>query len=285
MLPHHSLYANAMMAAAAPPRTAEDISLAVLSLFHIYGMTVTMNAPIFAGAKIILLPRFEVKQVMETIQKERVTCFCAVPTMYIAVINSPEGARFDLRTVRACISGGAPLASAVRKRFIDMTGGNLVEGYGLTECSPVTHINPLKDALPKESSIGIPLSGTDAAIVDSDDPEKFLPIGEVGELAIRGPQVMKGYWNRSEESEMVVRNGWLLTGDIARMDDDGYFYIVDRKKDMVDVGGFKGYPREVEGILFEHPEGKEAGALGVGEAKRVEARKGFVRLNGPRESG
>ena len=281
MLTHHNLYANAMMAAAALPLTAEDITLAVLPLFHIYGMTVTMNAPIFAGAKIVLLPRFEVKQVMETIQKERVTCFCAVPTMYIAVINSEEGKRFDLRSVRACISGGAPLAVAVRKKFIEMTGGNLVEGYGLTECSPVTHINPLKDALPKEASIGIPLPATDAAIVDLDDPEKFLPTGEVGELAIRGPQVMKGYWNRSEESEMVVRNGWLLTGDIARMDDDGYFYIVDRKKDMVDVGGFKVYPREVEEVLFEHPEVKEAAAIGMVDPYRGEAVKAFVVLKDP----
>jgi len=240
-----------------------------------------MNAPIFAGAKIVLLPRFEVKQVMETIQKERVTCFCAVPTMYIAVINSEEGKRFDLRTVRACISGGAPLAVAVRKKFIEMTGGNLVEGYGLTECSPVTHINPLKDALPKEASIGIPLPATDAAIVDLDDPEKFLPTGEVGELAIRGPQVMKGYWNRSEESAMVMRNGWLLTGDIAKMDDDGYFYIVDRKKDMVDVGGFKVYPREVEEILFEHPEVKEAAAIGMVDPYRGEAVKAFVVLKDP----
>jgi len=268
MLTHHNLHANAMMAAAALPLTEEDVTLSVLPLFHIYGMTVTMNAPIFAGSKIVLLPRFEVKQVMGTIQKERVTCFCAVPTMYIAVINSEEGPRFDLRTVRACISGGAPLAVAVRKKFIEMTGGNLVEGYGLTECGPVTHINPLKDALPKEASIGIPLPATDAAIVDMDDPGRFLSTGEVGELAIRGPQVMKGYWNRKEESELVLRNGWLLTGDIAKMDDDGYFYIVDRKKDMVDVGGFKVYPREVEEILFEHPEVKEAAASGMVAAYR-----------------
>ncbi|TLX93358.1 MAG: long-chain fatty acid--CoA ligase [Thaumarchaeota archaeon] len=281
MLTHYNLYANAMMAAAALPLTEEDVCLSVLPLFHIYGMTVTMNAPVFVGAKIVLLPRFEVKQVMETIQKERVTCFCAVPTMYIAVINSEEGKRFDLRTVRACISGGAPLAVAVRKKFIEMTGGNLVEGYGLTECSPVTHINPLKDALPKEASIGIPLPATDAAIVDLDDPERFLPTGEVGELAIRGPQVMKGYWNRKEESEMVLRNGWLLTGDIAKMDDDGYFYIVDRKKDMVDVGGFKVYPREVEEILFEHPEVKDAAAIGIVDSYRGEAVKAFVVLKDP----
>jgi len=201
--------------------------------------------------------------------------------MYIAVINSEEGKRFDLRTVRACISGGAPLAVAVRKKFIEMTGGNLVEGYGLTECSPVTHINPLKDALPKEASIGIPLPATDAAIVDLDDPEKFLPTGEVGELAIRGPQVMRGYWDRKDESALVLRNGWLLTGDIARMDDDGYFYIVDRKKDMVDVGGFKVYPREVEEILFEHPEVKEAAAIGMVDPYRGEAVKAFVVLKDP----
>ena len=281
MLTHNNLYSNAVMAAVALPLTPGDVCLAVLPLFHIYGMTVTMNAPIYAGSEVVLLPRFEVKRVIQTIQKERVTCFCAVPTMYVAVINSPEASKFDLRTVRACISGGAPLPAAVRSKFMEMTGGNLVEGYGLTECSPVTHLNPLRDVLPKDGSIGIPLPSTDAAIVDLEDSSKFLPPGEVGELVIRGPQVMKGYWQNSEESRMALREGWLLTGDIAKMDEDGYFYVVDRKKDMVDVGGFKVYPREVEEVLFEHPEVKEAAAIGIADAYQGETVKVFVVLKDP----
>ncbi len=278
MLTHHNLYSNAKMTAMALPVNERDVAIAVLPLFHIYGMTVTMNAPLYAAAKVVLLPRFDVTEVMETIQKEKVTIFCAVPTMYVAVINSPKVSKFDLRTVRACLSGGAALPVAVRKRFIELTGGNLVEGYGLTECSPVTHCNPLREGVIKDGSIGIPFPGTDAAIVSLDDPNVFLPTGEVGELAIKGPQVMKGYWNNKEESQQVLANGWLLTGDIARMDEDGYFYIVDRKKDMIDVGGFKVYPREVEEVLFEHPDVKEAAVIGMPDPYRGEAVRAFVIL-------
>lgn len=278
MLTHYNLYSNAVMTAMALPLTEDDISLSVLPLFHIYGMTATMNAPLYAGSSIVLLPRFDVKEVLHTIAKMRVTCFCGVPTMYIAINNYPDVKKFNLRSIRACISGGAPLPSAVRKRFIELTGGNLVEGYGLTECSPVTHCNPLHDGIVKDGSIGIPFPSTDAAIVDLDDPSKFLPPGEIGELAIRGPQVMKGYWNRPDETAKVFVNGWLLTGDIAKMDDDGYFYIVDRKKDMIDVSGFKVYPREVEEVLFEHPAVKEAAVIGVKDEYRGEAVKAFVVL-------
>jgi len=276
MLTHYNLFSNALMIAAELPLTAEDVMIACLPLFHIYGMTVTMNSAISAGAKIILHPRFEVEEVMRSIQKEGVTCFCGVPTMYIAVINSPRVSKFDLRTVRACISGGAALPLAVRKRFNELTGGNLVEGYGLTECSPVTHCNPLREGKVKDGSIGIPTPETDAVVVDIENPRKFLAAGEVGELAIKGPQVMKGYWNNREESEMVLKDGWLLTGDIAKMDEDGYFYIVDRKKDMVDVGGFKVYPREVEEVLYEHPGVKEAAVIGMADSYTGEAVRAFI---------
>jgi len=281
MLTHHNLSCNAKMTAMALPVNEADVALAVLPLFHIYGMTVTMIAPFYAAAKVVLLPRFDVNEVMETIQKERVTIFCAVPTMYVAVINSPEVLKFDLRSVRACLSGGAALPVAVRKKFIELTGGNLVEGYGLTECSPVTHCNPLQDGVVKDGSIGIPAPDTDAAIVDIDDSSKFLAAGEIGELAIKGPQVMKGYWKHLEETDLVLKNGWLLTGDIAKMDEDGYFYIVDRKKDMIDVSGFKVYPREVEEVLFEHSDVKEAAVIGMPDPYRGEAVRAYVILKDP----
>ncbi|MDA4114723.1 MAG: AMP-binding protein, partial [Thaumarchaeota archaeon] len=226
MLSHANLYLNAFQTAAALPLREDDVALAALPLFHIYGMTAAMNAPLSAGCSVVLLPRFDVEPVMETIQKERVTSFCGVPTMYVAVINHPRVSQFNLRSVRSCISGGAALPVAVRKRFIELTGSALVEGYGLTEASPVTHVNPLGEGVAvRDGSIGIPISGTDAAIVDMDDPSRLLGVGEVGELAVKGPQVMLGYWNRREETEMVKKaDGWLLTGDMARMDAEGFFF-------------------------------------------------------------
>jgi long-chain acyl-CoA synthetase len=279
MLSHFNLYSNAMASAKWLPLTENDVCLAVLPLFHIYGMTAAMNAPFYAGSRIVLLPRFDVKEVMHTIAKERVTSFCGVPTMYIAIINHPEVSKFNLSSVRACISGGASLPLAVRKSFMKITGGKLVEGFGLSEASPVTHCNPLsEDGVVKDASIGIPFPDTDAAIVDLDDPSKFLPPGEIGELAVRGSQVMLGYWKRKDESEAVLKNGWLLTGDIAKMDEDGYFFIVDRKKDMIDVSGFKVYPREVEEVLFEDPAVKEAAVIGVSDEYSGEAVTAYVVL-------
>ncbi|MDA4135870.1 MAG: long-chain fatty acid--CoA ligase [Thaumarchaeota archaeon] len=279
MLSHANLYLNAAAATQCLPLLSGDVALAALPLFHIYGMTTGMNAPFFVGARVILLPRFDVEEVMKTIEHEKVTSFCGVPTMYIAVINHPEVSRFNLRTVKSCISGGAPLPVAVRKRFIEITGSHLVEGYGLTEASPVTHCNPVGEgAVVKDGSIGLPIAETDAAIVDMEDPSKLLGIGEVGELAVMGPQVMLGYWNRKDESDLVLKAGWLLTGDIAKMDDQGYFFIVDRKKDMIDVGGFKVWPREVEEVLFTHPGVREAAVVGVADEYRGESVKAFVIL-------
>jgi long-chain acyl-CoA synthetase len=260
------------------PVGGSDVTLAVLPLYHIYGMTAAMNAPLSGGAQIVLLPQFHVVEVMNAIQKKRVTNFCGVPAMYVAIISNPKVKSFNLKSVRACISGGAPLPLAVRRKFIELTGGNLVEGYGLTEASPDTHVNPLQGGVVKDGSVGLPFPHTDAAIVDLDDPGKFLPVGEVGEIVIRGPQVMKGYWNREDETKMVLRNGWLLTGDIGRMDEDGYFYVVDRKKDMIDVGGLKVYPREVEEVLFEHPAVKEAAAIGMPDSFRGEVVRCFLVL-------
>ncbi len=276
MLTHYNLYSNAVLTANYLPLTTKDVSLAVLPLFHIYGLTTAMNAPFFASSQIVLLPSFHVKEVMKTIQQRRVTAFCGVPTMYIAINSSPKAKDFDLRSVRVCVSGGSALPVAVRRRFIELTGGNLVEGYGLSETSPITHVNPLTEGGVKEGSMGIPYQETDAMIVDLDDPHKSLPTGSVGELAVKGPQVMKGYWNNEAETAEVIHNGWFLTGDIAKMDDDGYFYIVDRKKDMVDVGGFKVYPRDVEEVLFEHSGIREAAVIGIPDEFNGETVKAFV---------
>ncbi len=281
VLTHYNLYSNAVYLARLIEASRRDVSLCVLPLFHIYGLTVCMNAPLSAGAELVLLPSFHVEEVMKTIQKRKVTLFCGVPAMYIAINNNPKVRNFDLRSVRACASGGSALPVAVRKRFIELTGGNLVEGYGLSETSPVTHMNPVLGGVVKDGSIGPPFPETDAVVVDLDDPDKVLPVGSVGELAVSGPQLMKGYWNQPAETAQVMRNGWLLTGDIAKMDDEGYFYIVDRKKDMVNVGGFKVYPRDVEEVLFENPAIKEAGVVGMPDDFSGEAVKAFVVLKDP----
>jgi long-chain acyl-CoA synthetase len=281
MLTHYNLVSNASFGDRLFPVTEKDISLCALPLFHIYGMTVTMNIPIAVGASIVLLPSFHVDEVMKTIQKMKVTIFSGAPAMYIAINSKPNAKSFNLRSVRACMSGGSALPPAVRKKFMELTGGNLVEGYGLSETSPVTHVNPLTGGVVKDGSIGPPFSETDAAIVDLEDRDKVLPVGEVGELAVKGPQVMKGYWNQEAETKAVLKEGWFLTGDIARMDEDGYFYIVDRKKDMINVGGFKVYPREVEDLLFEHPDIKEAGVVGIPDEFSGEVVKAFVVLKDP----
>jgi long-chain acyl-CoA synthetase len=281
ILTHYNLLSAAAIAATTLPMTQTDISLAVLPLFHIFGMTGVMNAPLWAGGEIVLLPRFDIKEVMNTIQKEKVTIFCGVPTMYVAINHHPDVAKFDLKTVRLAFSGGAPLPVAVRRKFNELTGGNLVEGYGLTESSAVGTTNPFRDGTPRDGSIGLPFPSTDVKIVSLDDPTSVLGVGEIGELALKGPQVMPGYWNNESETGLVMKDGWLLTGDIARMDEDGFFYIVDRKKDMVSVGGLKVYPREVEEVLFEHPAVREAAVIGIPDQYMGETVKAFVVLKDP----
>ncbi len=278
MLTHFNLVSNAEYGARVFPISENDVSLCALPLFHIYGMTASMNMAIIAGASVVLLPSFHVDEVAKTIQKLKVTLFMGAPAMYIAINSKPNASSFNLHSVRACVSGGSALPPAVRKKFMSLTGGNLVEGYGLSETSPVTHVNPLTGGVVKDGSIGPPFSGTDAMIVDVDDRDRVLPLGEVGELAVRGPQVMKGYWNQEGETRAVLKDGWFLTGDIAKMDEDGYFYIVDRKKDMIDVGGLNVYPREVEEVLFEHPMVKEAAVIGIPDPYMGETVKAFVVL-------
>jgi long-chain acyl-CoA synthetase len=279
MITHRNLVANAIQFATWLRFRHDDIHLTALPLFHIYGMTTSMNAPIYAASAMIIMPRFEPTQLLQTIDRYKPTVFCGVPTMYTALVNHPETQKHNLRSIRVCISGAAPLPGEVQRKFEQATGGRLVEGYGLTETSPVTHVNPLDD--PKKNrigSIGIPIFDTEAKIVDLETGEKDLTLGEVGELVIRGPQVMQGYWKKPEETEDSLKNGWVHTGDIAKMDEHGYFYIIDRKKDMINVSGLKVYPREVEEILYEHPKVKEACVVGLPDPYRGERVKAFIVL-------
>lgn len=281
MLTHYNLVVNVVQVAEwASLRPSEDVHLTALPLFHIYGMTVAMNAPIYTRGPMILIPDpRDIGGILKTIDKEKPTIFCGVPTMYVALINRPDIQKHNLRSIRTCISGAAALPVEVQRKFEELSGGRLVEGYGLTETSPVTHVNPL-DAPSKNrpGSIGIPVSDTEAKIMDLEVGEQELPPGEVGELAIRGPQVMMGYWNKPDENKMALRAGWFYTGDIATMDGDGYFRIVDRKKDMINVSGLKVWPREVEEILFEHPAVREAAVVGIPDPRSGEAVKAYVIL-------
>jgi long-chain acyl-CoA synthetase len=281
MITHRNLIANAAQCEVVLPiRRGIDINVAALPLFHIFGMTCAMNAPILTGTTMLMIPDpRDPKAILSAINKHNATIFCSVPTMYVALINRPDIKKYDISTVRACLSGAAPLPVEVQKKFEQITGGRLVEGYGLTESSPVTHVNPLDD--PKKNrpgSIGIPVPDTDAKIVDIETGSKDLKPNEVGELVIKGPQVMRGYWNKPDETKMTLKAGWLYTGDIAKIDDDGYFYIVDRKKDMIDVSGLKVWPREVEEVLYEHPAVNEAAVVGVSDAYRGETVKAYVSL-------
>ncbi|MBO8180538.1 MAG: long-chain fatty acid--CoA ligase [Archaeoglobus sp.] len=257
-------------------RSPDDVFIGVLPYFHSFGMTTSMNAPIANGSTIVLIPDpRDIKRILESIQKYRATIFCGVPTMYAAILNHPDLKKYDLSSVKACISGAAPLPVEIKKRFEEITGGKLVEGYGLSETSPVTHANPIY-GVNKEGSIGVPFPDTYALVID--DEGKVLPPGEVGELVIKGPQVMKGYYKMEEETKKVLVNGWLLTGDMAKMDEDGYFYIVDRKKDMIIAGGYNIYPREVEEVLYEHPAVVEAAVVGVPDPYRGETVKAYIVL-------
>lgn len=278
MLTHKNLVANAVQCQAVlyKMQYGKERVLGALPFFHVYGMTTVMNLGIQLAAEIVLIPRFDVDLILKTIHKTKPTMFPGAPTMYIALINHPDIKKYDLSSIEACVSGSAPLPLEVQQRFEELTGGRLVEGYGLTESSPVTHSNPIWGNR-INGSIGLPWPDTDSKIVDLATGED-LPQGEIGELAVRGPQVMLGYWNRPEDTAATIRDGWLLTGDVAYMDENGYFYIVDRKKDMIIAGGFNIYPREVEEVLFEHPAIMEAAVVGVPDPYRGETVKAFVVL-------
>ncbi|MGA2973588.1 MAG: long-chain fatty acid--CoA ligase [Candidatus Bathyarchaeia archaeon] len=281
MLTHYNLVVNAVQFSSWLGMTmGAEVHLSVLPFFHIYGMTVAMNVPVYTSSAMILIPDGrDIAAILQAVDTYKPTFFCGVPAMYIALINQPDIRQHDLRSIRVCVSGASPLPVRVQREFEALTGGRLVEGYGLTETSPVTHVNPLDEPGKNRSgSIGIPISDTEAKIVDLDTGVNEPPPGTVGELVIRGPQVMTGYWNNPGETKMAIRDGWFYTGDIAVMDSDGYFRLVDRKKDMINVSGLKVWPREVEDVLYEHPAVKEATAVAVIDQTSGEAVKAFVVL-------
>ncbi|MGA8941837.1 MAG: long-chain fatty acid--CoA ligase [Thermoactinomyces sp.] len=280
MLTHFNLVTNVLQLndhSRGNSLTETDRILIAIPLFHIYGMTCAMNLGILNGSTIILLPRFELPEVLQTIKKYRPTFFPGVPTMYVALNSCPKAEQYGIDSIRICNSGSAPLPVELIQSFEKKTGAGMYEGYGLSEASPTTHNTP-RTGQKKPGSVGIPLPGTEARIVDLETGTKTLPIGEAGELVIRGPQVMKGYWNMPEETKQAIRDGWLFTGDIARMDQDGYFYIVDRKKDLIIAGGYNIYPREIEEVLYTHPAVMEAAVVGVKDPYRGETVKAFIVL-------
>ncbi len=279
MLSHANLRANVEQVRAWFPDAdpGREVMMAVLPFFHVYGLTVCLLLGVRLGAALVLLPRFNLDGVLAAIDRFRPTLFPGVPTMYVAINNAVEKGGHDLSSIKACLSGAAPLPMEVAERFERFSGGRLVEGYGLSESSPVAIANPIYGKR-KAGTIGMPLPDTVARVADPADPARTLPVGEAGELAIAGPQVMLGYWNRPEETAEVLRDGWLLTGDMAVMDEEGYFAIVDRKKDLIIAGGYNVYPREVEEVLFEHPKILEVAVSGVPDAYRGEIVKAFVVL-------
>ncbi len=252
-------------------------SLGALPFFHVFGLSCAMNFSIYKGWGDILIPKPQPEPLLQAIKKFKPTFGALVPTMYIGMLNHPNFKTTDVTCFKGFFSGSAPLPVEVIHDFEKATGAVIVEGFGMTETTPVTHTNPF-DGVRKIGSIGLPISDTECRIVDLETGEKDMPVGEPGEMIIRGPQVTKGYLNKPEETANLLRDGWCYTGDIATMDTDGYFYIVDRKKDMIITGGFNVYPRDVDEVYYEHPKVMEACAIGVPDAKRGENIKLFIVL-------
>ncbi len=277
VLTHKNLVANVYQTRAwlTDFQEGKEVTLSVLPFFHSYGMTTCLNLSLVFGGSLILVPRFDLNEILKLIDKEKPTLFPGVPTMYVAIINSPEISKYDLSSIKACISGAAPLPVEVQSQFEKLTGGKLVEGYGLSESSPVTHANPIYGTR-KPGSIGLPFPNTLAKIVHTENPDEELDIGESGELVVKGPQVMQGYLNMPEETAQALRDGWLHTGDIAKMDEEGYFFVVDRKKDMVIAGGYNIYPREIEEVLYAHEKIQEAAVAGIPDPYRGETLKAYI---------
>jgi long-chain acyl-CoA synthetase len=279
MLSHANLRANVEQVRAWFPDAdpGREVMMAVLPFFHVYGLTVCLLLGLRLGAALVLLPRFDLDGVLAAVDKYRPTLFPGVPTMYVAINNAVEKGGHDLSSIKACLSGAAALPLEVAERFERFSGGRLVEGYGLSESSPVALANPIYGKR-KAGTIGMPIPDTLARVADPDDPSRTMPVGEKGELALAGPQVMLGYWNRDDETAQVLVDGWLLTGDMAVMDEEGYFAIVDRKKELIIAGGYNIYPREVEEVLYEHPKVQEVCVAGVPDSYRGEVVKAFIVL-------
>lgn len=280
MLTHRNLAINVQQVKSFFPALEEgrETWLCCLPFFHVFGMTVAMNWPLSVGGSMVLMPNpRDIKKMLANIAKHRVTVYPALPALFNAINNFPGVDRMDLTSIKGCFSGSAPLALDVLERFETMTGSKIVEGFGLTETSPVTHCNPVMGQR-KSGSIGVPLPDTDAKIVDLKNGTQELPINEHGELIIAGPQCMRGYWNRSEDTAETLRGDWIYTGDLAKVDEDGYFWIVGRKKEMIVASGYNVYPDEIDRVLFAHPKVLEAATIGIPHAQRGETVKSFVIL-------
>jgi len=282
-LTHRNLVSNAVTLNIWAKSKEEDVLLAVMPYFHSYGLTVGMNTCIAKAITIVQIPNpRDMVHVLKSIEKHRVTFYPGVPTMFIGFNNYPERDQYDISSLRFAVSAAAPLPPEVHERFEALTGGKMVEAYGLTETGPAASMDPLDS--PRAHSIGLPLPDTNLKIVDLETGTQELPVGESGEIIIKGPQVMKGYWNLPTETANALRvgpdgqPGWFYSGDIGYMDEDGYFHIVDRKKDMIIAGGYNIYPADVEAVLFEHPAVKEAAVIGVPDERRGETVKAFIVL-------
>ncbi|WP_434402453.1 AMP-binding protein [Planococcus sp. 11815] len=278
MLTHRNLISNATMCDAwlYKSKRSEETIMGIIPLFHVYGLTTVLILSVMQGNKMVLLPKFDPEQALKTINKQKPTLFPGAPTLYIGLLNHPDIKKYDLSSIEACLSGSAPLPTEVQEKFERITGGKLVEGYGLTETSPVTHSNLVWGERTK-GSIGMPYPDTDCEIFlpGTTDP---VPNGQIGEIAIQGPQVMKGYWNRPDATAATIVDGWLLTGDLGYMDEEGQFFIVDRKKDMIIAGGFNIYPREIEEVLYEHKAIQECVVAGIPDPYRGETVKAYIVL-------
>ncbi|TFG34288.1 long-chain fatty acid--CoA ligase [Candidatus Thorarchaeota archaeon] len=283
MLTHDNLKANCEQCGAWMEAIAEkgkESFVAALPLQHIFGQTISMNLAISWGSTIILVPNArDIKHLLELINKQRPTFFPIVSTLAIAIYSHPDAHKYNLTSLKLSIAGAMALPPEVTRKFEEVTNSIIIEGYGLSEASPVTHANPLDKEKRKIGSIGLPFPSTDCKIVDLENKSKELAIGEVGELAVKGPQVMVGYHNRPDETNDVLsKDGWLFTGDIAKIDEEGWTYIVDRKKDLINASGYKVWPNEVEEVLFEHPKIREAAVIGIPDETRGETVKAFVVL-------
>ncbi|MGV8074617.1 MAG: long-chain fatty acid--CoA ligase [Syntrophobacteraceae bacterium] len=277
VLSHRNILSNVVQASAWFPILASgnERFIGILPFFHVFGMTIAVNLPLYNGNTVILVPRFQVNEFLNILEKCKPTIFPGVPTIFTALVNHPDIASYDLSSIKLCVTGSASMPVEVFQKFEKLTGCIIAEGFGMTEASPVTHCNPIAGAR-KPGSIGIPLPDTESKIVDLDTGTTELPVGREGEMLVRGPQVMQGYWKLPEETRETLRDGWLYTGDIAKTDEAGYFYIVDRKKDVIIAGGFNIYPKEIDEVLCQHAKVDDAVTVGIPDSYRGETVKVFV---------
>jgi len=275
MITHHSLLFNTVGSTVWSGITMDDVHLSVLPFFHVTGMIHGMNRPVYSGTTNVMLSRFDTETAIKAISDCQCTVWISITTMNVAVVNFPGIHKYNLKSLRHCSSGGAPIPREILQKWREIVGPELIEGYGLSETISQTHVNPISN--PRYGSVGIPHFGVECRIVDINTGEE-LPVGKEGELIIKGPMVLKGYWNNPVETEKAIKDGWFATGDIARMDEDGYFYIVERKKDMIKASGYSVFPAEVESLMYEHPAVQEVAVIGVPDPHRGENVKACVVL-------